>query len=141
MLSLRKISQQISEETVSWIPLPPLDRLWNNLNTYKYFGLTKIQIKQIEDHISNFTGNKLSNTELNTFKNAEHTYEADKQLIGIDKLKQTEGTLKVDKLDYILNNVYKVNISYQKFENKLVELGVIAKYIPKLWQKFYINKQ
>jgi hypothetical protein len=48
---------------------------------------------------------------------------------------------KIDKLHYILNNVYKVNISYDKFENKLVELGVLAKYIPKLWQKFYINKK
>ena len=37
MLSLRKISQDISETTCKWIPLPPLDRKWNNNKVYIYF--------------------------------------------------------------------------------------------------------
>ena len=51
MLSLRKISQDISEQTLKWIPLPPLDRHWTNESIYKYFKLTKDEIKLIEDNI------------------------------------------------------------------------------------------
>jgi site-specific DNA-methyltransferase (adenine-specific) len=51
MLSLRKISQDISEQTLKWIPLPPLDKHWTNETIYKYFKLTKNEIKLIEDNI------------------------------------------------------------------------------------------
>ena len=51
MLSLRKISQDISEQTLKWIPLPPLDRHWTNETIFKYFKLTKDEIKLIEDNI------------------------------------------------------------------------------------------
>jgi site-specific DNA-methyltransferase (adenine-specific) len=47
MLSLRKNTQHISEDTIKWIPLPPLDREWNNDNTYKYFELKEKEIKII----------------------------------------------------------------------------------------------
>ena len=49
MLSLRKISQDISESTCKWIPLVPLDREWTNEKIYKYFKLTNDEIKLIED--------------------------------------------------------------------------------------------
>ncbi len=39
MLSLRKIDQHISESTLEWIPLPPLDRKWTQAKVIKYFKL------------------------------------------------------------------------------------------------------
>ena len=51
MLSLRKITQHINEHILKWIPLPPLDRHWTNETIFKYFKLTKDEIKLIEDNI------------------------------------------------------------------------------------------
>ncbi len=53
MLSLRKISQDISEATCKWIPLPPLDKEWNDDEIYKYFKLSEDEIKLIKDTIIN----------------------------------------------------------------------------------------
>ena len=39
MLSLRKIDQHISEATLKWVPLPPLDREWTDAKVAKYYGL------------------------------------------------------------------------------------------------------
>jgi len=49
MLSLRKISQDISEATCKWIPLPPLNKEWNNEEVYKYFKLSEEEIKLVKD--------------------------------------------------------------------------------------------
>ena len=49
MLSLRKTTIIISKETLKWVPLPPLDRLWTNEEVYKYFGLKPNEIKIIEE--------------------------------------------------------------------------------------------
>ena len=49
MLSLRKNSQHTSASTCKWIPLPPLDRQWTNNEVYKYFKLTKDEIKMIKE--------------------------------------------------------------------------------------------
>jgi hypothetical protein len=96
----------------------------NETQFYKLIGLTESEITQI------MTGqtNSVSNTNISS----SVTYNGGNKSLAFSK---------VDKLDYILNNVYKVNISYEKFESKLVQLGVLMKYIPKLWQKFYINKK
>ena len=48
LLSLRKISQDISEKTISWIPLPPLNIIYNNELVYKYYKLTNNEINLIE---------------------------------------------------------------------------------------------
>lgn len=48
MLSLRKNSQDISKNTCKWIPLPPLDREWNDNEIYKYFKLSNNDIKLIK---------------------------------------------------------------------------------------------
>ena len=48
MLSLRKISQDISESTCKWIPLPPLNKEWTNEKIYKYFKLTDDEIDLIK---------------------------------------------------------------------------------------------
>ena len=41
MLSLRKASQDICESTCKWIPLPPLNKEWNDEEVYKYFKLSE----------------------------------------------------------------------------------------------------
>jgi len=49
MVSLRKISQDISSSTCKWIPLPPLDREWTDDEVYKYFDLSNDEIKLVQD--------------------------------------------------------------------------------------------
>ena len=49
MLSLRKISQDISEATCKWIPLPPLNKEWNDEGVYSFFNLSEDDIKLIKD--------------------------------------------------------------------------------------------
>ncbi len=49
MLSLRKITQHISESTCKWIPLPPLNKIWNDDDVYKYFKLTNDEIILIKN--------------------------------------------------------------------------------------------
>jgi site-specific DNA-methyltransferase (adenine-specific) len=49
MLSLRKTTIIINKETLKWIPMPPLDRIWTNEKVYKYFGLKPNEIKIIEE--------------------------------------------------------------------------------------------
>jgi len=51
MLSVRKISQDISENTCKWIPLAPFDDEWTDDRVYKYFGITDDEIIFIENHI------------------------------------------------------------------------------------------
>jgi hypothetical protein len=48
MLSIRKISQDISKNTCKWIPLVPLDRTWTDNDVYEYFNFTQEQIDLIE---------------------------------------------------------------------------------------------
>jgi len=47
LLGLRKISQHINGNVCKWIPLPPLDKIWTNEKIYKYYKLTKEDIKLI----------------------------------------------------------------------------------------------
>ena len=49
MLSLRKISQDISETTCKWIPLPTLDRIWNDKLVHEFFKLSLDEIKLINE--------------------------------------------------------------------------------------------
>ena len=49
LLSLRKSSQDISESTCKWIPLPPLNKEWNDEEVYKYFKLSENEIKLIKE--------------------------------------------------------------------------------------------
>jgi site-specific DNA-methyltransferase (adenine-specific) len=41
MMSIRKISQDISENTCKWIPLVPFDRIWNDDKICEHFGIEK----------------------------------------------------------------------------------------------------
>jgi site-specific DNA-methyltransferase (adenine-specific) len=49
ILSLRKISQDISEHTLKWIPLVPLDREWTNDEIYNYLKLDENEITLIKN--------------------------------------------------------------------------------------------
>jgi len=57
LLSIRKISQDISENTCKWIPLVPLDRIWNDKTVCEYLKLEKVFWKEfvnepIKDNIN-----------------------------------------------------------------------------------------
>ena len=41
MLSLRKISQHIKPDTCKWIPLVPLDRIWDDKQLFEYFKFSE----------------------------------------------------------------------------------------------------
>jgi len=49
LLSLRKSSQDISEATCRWIPLPPLNKDWNDEEVYKYYKLSENEMKLIKE--------------------------------------------------------------------------------------------
>jgi hypothetical protein len=70
MLSLRKISQDISEATCKWIPLPPLDRLWNDEKVFEYFKLLDNDIKLINDTnilgYNNISDDTISNSSIHS---------------------------------------------------------------------------
>jgi hypothetical protein len=67
LLSIRKISQNISSDTCKWIPLPPLDKEWTDEEVYKHFKLSEDDIKLIND--TNIIGYK------NIVKQTEETPE------------------------------------------------------------------
>jgi site-specific DNA-methyltransferase (adenine-specific) len=95
MLSLRKMSQDISETTCKWIPLPPLNKEWNDEEVYKYFKLSKDEIKLIkETKISGYNDvNKNDNNELKIIKDGRKQYYLiDNKLYKIKKDK-TQGKL------------------------------------------------
>jgi site-specific DNA-methyltransferase (adenine-specific) len=49
LLSLRKSSQDISEATCKWIPLPSLNKDWTDDMIYKYYNLSENEIKLIKE--------------------------------------------------------------------------------------------
>ena len=50
MLSLRKISQHIKPDTCKWIPILPLDRLWDDNKIFEYFGFNSEEIYVIMNY-------------------------------------------------------------------------------------------
>jgi hypothetical protein len=49
LLSLRKISQNISNDTCKWIPLPPLNKDWTDEDVYNHFKLSEDDIQLINE--------------------------------------------------------------------------------------------
>jgi hypothetical protein len=90
MLSLRKISQDISFSTCKWIPLIPLDKEWNDNDVYKYFNLSENEIKLINE--TNINGYKNIKIPLfDTIKDGrKHYYLINNELYKIKKDK-TQG--------------------------------------------------
>ncbi len=64
LLSLRKISQNISSDTCKWIPLPPLNKEWTDEEVYKYFKMSVDDIKLINE--TNISGYKNSVNQITT---------------------------------------------------------------------------
>lgn len=48
LLSIRKISQTISKDTVKYIPNVALNKIWDDNDIYKYFNLTNEEIELID---------------------------------------------------------------------------------------------
>lgn len=76
LLSLRKSSQDISESTCKWIPLPPLNKEWTDEEIYKYFKLSEDEIKLIkETKIRGYNDiNPINENEQNIIKNGRKQY-------------------------------------------------------------------
>jgi hypothetical protein len=49
LLKLRKVTHNISSSTCKWIPLPPLNKEWNDEEVYKFFKLSEDEIKLIKE--------------------------------------------------------------------------------------------
>ena len=109
MLSLRKISQDISESTCKWIPLPPLDREWTDEKIYEYFKLSVEDIKLIkETNIIGYKNNKssdLNNTLEKKNENNDLGHMSVKELREECKAKNISGysNKKKDDLKNMLN--------------------------------------
>ena len=60
MLWLRKIDHHINKDTLSWIPLPPLNKKWTNTAVQKYYNLSETEIKTIstKNNENRIKGNK-----------------------------------------------------------------------------------
>ena len=81
ILSISVIKLKINKKICKNIPLVPLDRIWNDIEIYKYFKLTDEEIKtitninlkgfkkNINEENNDFKTNILSNNENNYFKN------------------------------------------------------------------------
>jgi len=69
LLSLRKSSQDISESTCKWIPLPPLDREWNDEDIYTHFNLSEDEIKLVKE------------TKISGYNDIKPIYENEPQII------------------------------------------------------------
>jgi len=48
LLSLKKNTQHISVSALEFIPLPPLDREWTDMEIYRHFGLSRDDVVEIE---------------------------------------------------------------------------------------------
>lgn len=57
LLSLRKIDQHISEHTLAWIPLVPLDRMWNDTKVCRYLHLP-LPLKHLSLKLKSHSKNK-----------------------------------------------------------------------------------
>lgn len=68
MLWLRKIDHHINKDTLSWIPLPPLNKSWTNASIEKYYKLTNSEIKTIRREKNNKT-KTAKNIKNNIYKN------------------------------------------------------------------------
>jgi len=82
LLSLRKISQDISESTCSWIPIVPLDQIWTDADVHTYFELTPKQIKLITD--ADIKGYKSLNANTNTKDDVSNDSDASADSIESD---------------------------------------------------------
>lgn len=89
MLSLRKSSQDISESTCKWIPLPPLNKEWDDDEINKYFKLTNDEIKQINN--TKIVGYDKKEVKKNISKKIEKDIDSNSE--KITKVKKNKSTM------------------------------------------------
>ena len=91
-LSLRKITQNISSDTCKWIPLPPLNKIWNDEEVYKYFKLSTNDIKLIDE--TNIIGFDKKSIKKSISKIEKEDSESDKEeKPKISKIKKNKSTI------------------------------------------------
>lgn len=65
LLSLRKIDQHISESTLAWIPIVPLDRLWTDAKVRSFFHLPLIKNTSIKVYKKYHKNRSVKNKNIN----------------------------------------------------------------------------
>jgi hypothetical protein len=110
MLSLRKNSQDIQEQSIKWIPLPPLNKEWTDKEVYKHFNLSAEDIHLI--HETNIVGYHNIVTPNITVENKVNNGQGAESLLIINFV---DGSIPSEKLSE------KINIKVKKFRivNKL----------------------
>ena len=133
MLSLRKISQHINESTCKWIPLPPLNKEWNDEEVYKYFKLEEDDIKLIkETKINGYNDIKPKNeNEPKIIKDGRKQYYLiDNKLYKIKKDKSQGklfGSYIDNKIIEGINNDIIEEINNDMNENKVIKKIIVKK--------------
>ena len=125
MLSLRKISQDISESTCKWIPLPSLNKEWKDDEVYKYFKLSEDDIKLIKE--TKIHGYKEINSNNKIEKNNSKIENINTKLSNnkIIKLNSIEDLVKGNNKNELIELCKEQNIPYsKKKKSELAELLV-----------------
>jgi hypothetical protein len=126
MLSIRKISQDINESTCKWIPLPPLNKDWNDDEVYKYFKLSDEEIKLVKEtkivgynEISN-KNNQLQNSDDSNKGNETHV-EKPLKIKKPTKPIKTKIILSDDNSEESIVKKTKIFLSDDNSEERIVE--------------------
>jgi hypothetical protein len=107
MLSLRKITQDISEGTCKWIPYPPLNKIWNDEEVYKYFNFSEDEITLIkETKISGYNDIKINNNEPKIIKDGKKQYYLINDKLYKIKKNKTQGEFFGN---YLNGSIYKIS--------------------------------
>ena len=131
MLSLRKISQHINESTCKWIPLPPLNKEWNDKEVFKYFKLSEDEIKLIkETKINGYNDIKpINENEQKIIKDGKKQYYLVNDKLYKIKKDKSQGELFGNYIDgkiiENINNDDKVDIIYKVYKKKTLKPKII----------------
>ena len=129
LLSIRKSSQDISEATCKWIPLPPLNKVWNDEEVYKYFKLTKDEIKLIkETKINGYNDIKpINENEPKIIKDGKKQYYLINDKLYKIKKDKSQGDLFGNYIDgKIIEGIEEItNIKDKKSKSKNNEVNII----------------
>jgi len=134
MLSLRKASQDISESTCKWIPLPSLNKEWTDEEVYKNFKLSEDDIKLIND--TNIIGYK------NIVKKIEGIVETSKR-VPKKKSQISEPIVAEDDVLIIYEKQSKLNetVSESEITNEVFNIKEISGFsLKKLKEVAKLNK-
>ena len=123
MLSLRKMSHNLCEDTCKWIPLVPLNKEWTDEEVYKYFKLSEDEIKLVkETKVSGYNDIKANINEPKIIKDGRKQYYlVDSKLYKVKKNK-SQGELFGSYIDgKIVEGVNNKNQMKQDTPNKITK--------------------